>query len=368
MKRLVLAAPDAFKGTCDSAGVAQAVALGARRAGWGCDRCPVSDGGEGFATVLASLASGGAGGHGTWRATRVTGPLGTPVVARWWWAPPEAIVESAAVSGLALVGGASGNDPLAATSRGTGELIAEALEAGADRLLVGVGGSASTDGGLGALEVLEGRGGLGRAEVLVACDVVTLFLDAAREFAPQKGASVAQVAELAQRLSALAGYYSERFAVDVVAMPGSGAAGGLAGGLAALGAELVPGLDLVASRVGLDRRIAASGFVVTGEGRLDSSSWSGKVVGGVVRRAREAKVPVLVLAGSVGPGGLAVPAGTASTPMDHGAGAGPPETAELCGDGLVEVVSLAERFGRARALADPASCVEVAVQEVLEAR
>ena len=185
-------------------------------------------------------------------------------MARWWWAPPEAIVESAAVSGLALVGGASGNDPLAATSRGTGELIAEALEAGADRLLVGVGGSASTDGGLGALEVLEGRGGLGRAEVLVACDVVTLFLDAAREFAPQKGASVAQVAELAQRLSALAGYYSERFAVDVVAMPGSGAAGGLAGGLAALGAELVPGLDLVASRVGLDRRIAASGFVVTG--------------------------------------------------------------------------------------------------------
>ena len=171
-------------------------------------------------------------------------------------------------------------------SRGTGELIAEALEAGADRLLVGVGGSASTDGGLGALEVLEGRGGLGRAEVLVACDVVTLFLDAAREFAPQKGASVAQVAELAQRLSALAGYYSERFAVDVVAMPGSGAAGGLAGGLAALGAELVPGLDLVASRVGLDRRIAASGFVVTGEGRLDSSSWSGKVVGGVVRRGR----------------------------------------------------------------------------------
>ena len=368
MKRLVLAAPDAFKGTCDSAGVAQAMALGARRAGWGCDRCPLSDGGEGFATVLASLASGGARGHGTWRTTRVTGPLGTPVAARWWWAPPEAIVESAAASGLALVGGASSNDPLAATSRGTGELIAEALEGGADRVLVGVGGSASTDGGRGALEVLEERGGFGRAEVLVACDVVTLFLDAARDFAPQKGASTAQVAELRKRLSVLAGYYRERFAVDVVAMPGSGAAGGLAGGLAVLGAKLVPGLDLVATRVGLDRRIGASGLVMTGEGRLDSSSWSGKVVGGVVSRARKAKVPVLVLAGSVGPGGLAVPPGTESTPANHSDGAGPSETAELWGDGLVEVVSLTERFGRTRALVDPASCVEAAVQELLAAR
>jgi glycerate kinase len=273
-------------------------------------------------------------------------------------------VESAAASGLSLVGGGSGNDPLAATSRGTGELIAEALAAGAVRLLVGVGGSASTDGGLGALEVLEDRGGLGRAEVLVACDVAIHFVDAAREFAPQKGASQVQVAELRERLLALTDRYRDRFGVEVGPIPGAGAAGGLAGGLAVLGAKLVSGIDLVASRVGLDDRIAAAQLVVTGEGRLDSSSWSGKAVGGVVRRALEAKVPVLVVAGSLGPGALPVPGDTGRPGMGSGSSGAP----ELAAGGLVEVVSLAERFGSYRAVAEPVSCIEEVVHELLGSR
>jgi glycerate kinase len=258
-------------------------------------------------------------------------------------------VESAAASGLVLVGGASGNDPIAATSRGTGELIAEAIAAGAGRVIVGVGGSASTDGGLGALEALEGLGGLGSAEVLVACDVVTPYLEAAPAFAPQKGASPAQVTVLLQRLQGLADHYCERFGVDVASMPGTGAAGGLAGGLAALGGKLVSGLDLVASRVGLDQRIVAAGLVMTGEGCLDASSWSGKVVGGVVRRALEQKVAVVVVAGSVAPGGLPVPG-------------------ELEGDAPVDVVNLTECFGGARALAEPSSCIREISREFLAGR
>jgi len=340
-QRLVVAAPDSFKGTCGAADVARAVAVGARRAGWGCDLCPLSDGGEGFASVLASHASRG---RGRWQTTTVSGPLGAEVVARWWWAPPEAVLESAAASGLVLAGGASGNDPMAATSRGTGELIAAALRSGAGRLLVGLGGSASTDGGLGALEVLDAAGGLGEAEVLVGCDVVTSFVDAASLFAPQKGASPAQVTELQERLVALGDRYLERFGVDVTSMPRAGAAGGLGGGLAALGAQLVGGLDLVADRCGLDRRISEAELVITGEGLVDSSSWSGKVVGGVLDRARLANVPAVVLAGAVGEAGL---------PKSHA---------------QVEMVSLAGRFGLARASLEPVSCIEEVVQELLEDR
>lgn len=360
-----MAAPDSFKGTCGATEVAQAVALGARRAGWTCDCCPVSDGGEGFAAVLASYAPKG---QGSWETTIVTGPSGAQVAARWWWAPPEAVLESAAASGLVLAGGASGNDPMAATSRGTGELIAAALQSGASRLLVGLGGSASTDGGLGALEALNAAGGLGEAEVLVACDVVTSFADAASQFAPQKGASPAQVTELQERLSALGDCYLERFGVDVTSMPRAGAAGGLAGGLAVLGARLVGGLDLVANRASLDRRIAAADLVITAEGLLDSSSWSGKVVGGVLRRARLARVPAVVLAGAVGQGGLLSPAGVATVDGSRGDAARRNRDSDSERYPQVEVVSLAERFGFARALVEPALCIEEVVRELLEAR
>jgi glycerate kinase len=255
-----------------------------------------------------------------------------------------AVVESAAASGLPLAGGADGNDPVAATTRGTGELLVAAASAGARRVLVGVGGSATTDGGRGAIEAIEGAGGLAGTEVVVACDVETRFVQAAEIFGPQKGATPAQVVELTDRLAAYAGEIRARYGVDVTALPGGGAAGGLAGGLAALGARLVPGFGVVAEAVGLPGRIAGTDLVVTGEGRLDASSWSGKVVGGVVRAAQGAAVPVLVVAGAVGPGGL------------EGAGVG------------VEVCSLTECFGEPRALSDPAGCVEEVVADALVKR
>ena len=341
----VLVAPDAFKGTASAPAIAAAAADAARVEGWDADPCPLSDGGEGFADVLAASSVSGA-----WRESWVTGPLGRPVRARWWMDGDEAVVESAAASGLPLAGGPEGNDPVAATTAGTGELVVAAIAAGARRVLVGVGGSATTDGGWGALGAIEGAGGLGAVEVVVACDVMTLFVDAAARFAPQKGATPAQVDELRARLVTVAARYRDRYGVDVETLGGGGAAGGLAGGLAALGARLVPGFDVVARSVGLAARLAGADLVVTGEGRLDASSWAGKVVGGVLGMAASASVPVLVVAGDVGPGGV------------EGVTC-PPEG----GPSDVQVVSLADRFGLAAALADPAGCAARVVGEAVRA-
>ena len=245
----VLACPDAFKQTASAAAIATAMEAGAHDAEWGCDRCPLSDGGEGFAQVLAH-----AGGGAAEMVTTVTGPLGQAVEALWYLAGTTAMIESAAASGLGLAGGAAGNDPVAATSRGTGELIVAAIDMGVRTVLVGVGGSATTDGGLGAVEAIEAAGGLVGVEVMVACDVETRFADAAAVFGPQKGASPDQVGLLADRLGALAKRYRAQYGVDVAALVGSGAAGGLAGGLAVLGASLVPGFEAVAVAVDLEAR------------------------------------------------------------------------------------------------------------------
>src|SRR5262249_12941544 len=225
-----LAAPDKFRGTLTAAEAALALAEGARLGGWACTELPLADGGEGTLDAL-----GGAN-----RTTRVAGPLLEPVEAEWRLEDGVAVVEAARASGLALAGGALRNDPVGATTRGTGELIAAALVAGAREVIVAVGGAATTDGGLGAGEALGG-GPFG-VPVRVACDVQTRFVDAASVFAPQKGATPAQVELLSRRLEGLAG----RYGPDVARLPGSGAAGGLAGGLAFLGAELVPGFELVA--------------------------------------------------------------------------------------------------------------------------
>lgn len=342
----MLACPDAFKQTASSQAVAAAIAHGARAAGWGCDLCPLSDGGEGFADVVAGAAGAGAqpGRGATDMVTVVTGPLGQPVSARWYLTPGRAVIESAAASGLGLAGGATGNDPVAATSRGTGELIIAAVAAGARQVLVGVGGSATTDGGSGALAVIEQAGGLGGAEVVVACDVETTFVEAAPVFGPQKGASAAQVEELRDRLVDLAERYRRHYGVDVTRLPGSGAAGGLGGGLAAIGARLAPGMDVVADAVGLDARLEAVPVAVTGEGCLDGTSWVGKVVGGVARRAARAGVFVVVVVGSVGDvtrPGWVDPAG-------------------------LEIVSLTDRFGDGRARSEPEACTATAVRETLE--
>jgi glycerate kinase len=281
----VVAAPDKFRGTATARQVAGAVAGAARRVGWTCDEAPVSDGGEGFLEVFS----------GRRHPLRVRGPLGEPVDAEWLLLDDgsTAVVEMARASGLGLVGSPEANDAVAADTTGTGQLIADAVKAGVRRVLVGVGGSATTDGGTGALAVLEPHSRLRGVELVVACDVDTLFVDAAPVFAPQKGATAAQTALLTRRLERLAGLYGDA----VATLPGSGAAGGLAGGLASVGARLVSGFEVVAEALDLTGRLDGADLVVTGEGYLDEQSFRGKAVGGVVALAAELGVPVAVIAG-----------------------------------------------------------------------
>jgi glycerate 2-kinase len=323
VSRLV-AAPDKFKGSATAADLAAAACAAAAAAGWECDPVPVADGGEGTLEVLG----------GPNRRTEVTGPLGEPVQAEWRLDGPTAVVEMARASGLVLAGGAAGNDPLEATTRGTGELVLAAGGVGARRVVVAVGGSATTDGGLGAVEALAGR--VSGIELVVACDVETRFCDAAGDFAPQKGATPAQVLLLRRRLERLVGDYRRRFGVDVSELTGAGAAGGLAGGLAALGARLVPGFELVAETVGLEERLDGADLVLTGEGFVDEESFHGKVVGGMARLCADAGVRLVVVAGEVydAPPGL-------------------------------EVVSLTQRFGSERSHADPLGCVREVVADLL---
>jgi len=287
-----VACPDKFRGTLRADEAAAAIAAGLRRAGYDdVVEAPMADGGEGtLDTLLASLG-------GSRRVARVTGPLGDPVDAEWGVLPSGiAVVEMARASGLALVAGR--NDPLRASTRGTGELIAVARREGFRRVIVAVGGSASTDGGLAAVETLGWS--LQGMEVTVACDVESAFLDAARIYGPQKGATAAQVALLTRRLELLADQYRKRTGFDVTTMESGGAAGGLAGGLAAIGAQLVPGFEAVAEAVGLETALEGASLVVTGEGKLDASSLEGKVVGGVLAWAAELGVPhVAVIAGQV---------------------------------------------------------------------
>ncbi|MGI8758633.1 MAG: glycerate kinase family protein [Acidimicrobiales bacterium] len=327
----VVAAPDKFRGTAPAAAVASAVARSAVAVGWTCDVAPVADGGEGTLEVL-----GGAN-----RCATVTGPLGDLVEAPWRCTGTGAVLEMALASGLELLGGPEDNDPVAASTHGTGELVAAALDAGCRRVVLGVGGSASTDGGLGAVRALEPLGRLRGVELVVACDVRTTFVEAAPVFAPQKGATPAQVELLRRRLERLAQVYEQAHGVDVRALAGSGAAGGLAGGLAAVGARLVPGFDLVAEEIDLADRLEGADLVVTGEGFLDDQSFEGKAVGGVAELAAALGVPVLVVAGEVLPD-VAVPAGA-------------------------RIVSLVERFGRQRAMHDTLVCVEEVVAAHLAA-
>ncbi len=287
----VLAALDKFRGTLTAAEATAAVGAICWELGIDCDEAPLSDGGEGLLDVFG-------GGN---RTSVVTGPLGSRVEAAWRLDRRTAVVEMARASGLALAGGAEGNDPLAATTRGTGELIAKAIEQGARTVLVGLGGSATTDGGLGAIEALGNPARLRPIDLQVACDVRTRFVDAAAVFAPQKGATPAQVRLLQARLEGLAERYVAEYDVDVRDIDGTGAAGGLAGGLLAVGARLLPGFDLVAEHVDLDERLAAADVVITGEGHLDAQSLDGKVVGGVCDLAAAAQVPVVVVVGDFDP-------------------------------------------------------------------
>ena len=283
-----LVAPDSFKGTFTAAEVAAAIARGLRAAGQPADELPAADGGEGTqAALLGALG-------GEERTVEATGPLGNPVEASFALLGDgrTAVVEVAAASGLTLVPEEE-RDAFAASSYGTGELIAAAVDAGAETVLVGVGGSATTDGGAGAIEALRDAR-VTPNEIVCICDVRTPFESAPRVFAPQKGADAATVKRLEQRLKRLATKWKR----DPRGEPMTGAAGGLSGGLwAELHAKLVPGAAYVLDAVGFDTAMRSARYVVTGEGRNDEQTLTGKLVGEVATRCRQGGVACYALVG-----------------------------------------------------------------------
>src|SRR4051794_2379438 len=289
-ERPVLVAPDSFKGTFRASEVAGAIGRGLERAGlMPPDLCPVADGGEGTLDALLPQLGGELAG------LDVHDPLGRPVRAQFGLVEDggTAIVEMAAASGLGLVA-EDERDAWAASTYGTGELIAAAARAGAAVILVAVGGSATTDGGAGALEAIDQAGGLGGARIVVLCDVRTPWEAAPRVFGPQKGADPALVRRLERRLDELAA----KLPRDPRGVPMTGCAGGLSGGLwAAHGAVLEPGAQFVLDALDFDERMRASRAVVTGEGKLDQQTLEGKLVGEIGTRARQAGVPLHAIVG-----------------------------------------------------------------------
>jgi len=284
---VVLVAPDSFKGTLAAAEVARAVADGLRRGGLEAQEMPIGDGGEGTMDALVAALGG------ELRRAEVSDPLGRPLKARFALLPDgRAVVETAEASGLGLVDEAE-RDAWAASTRGTGELIAAAVEAGANEVLVTVGGSATTDGGAGALQALDEAGVEPKLEVL--CDVRTPFEQAPSVFGPQKGADPKLVKRLERRLVKLAAAAPR----DPRGQPMTGAAGGLSGGLWAYRkARLVPGAAYVLDTLGFDHLMRASRFVVTGEGRLDHQTLAGKAAGEVATRCRQNGVACHALVGT----------------------------------------------------------------------
>ena len=277
----ILVAPDSFKGTIAAPDVAAALARGLRESGREAHELPVADGGEGTMDALVRALGG------ELRTVAASDPLGRTTEASFALLPDghTAVVETAQASGIGLVA-EDERDAWAATTRGTGELIAAAVEAGADKVLVTVGGSATSDGGAGALEALA-EAGVGKVDVDVLCDVTTPFELAPSVFGPQKGADEKTIARLERRLDELAATFER----DPRGVAATGAAGGLSGGLyGAFGARLVPGAAYVLDTIGFDDSMRAAAFVVTGEGGLDFQTLQGKIVGEVATRCRQAGV------------------------------------------------------------------------------
>jgi len=290
MHDVVLVAPDSFKGTHRASEVAGAIGRGLERAGWRPpDLCPVADGGEGTTDALLPALGGEV------VAADAHDPLGRPLRTSFALLGDgaTALVETAAASGLGLV--AEGErDAWAASTYGTGELIVAAAQAGAEVILVAVGGSATTDGGAGALRAIEEGGGLRGARIVVLCDVRVPFESAPAVFGPQKGADPEMVARLEERLAKLAAGFPR----DPRGVPMTGAAGGLSGGLwGALGAELQPGAPWILDALDFDARMRRARAVVTGEGKLDEQTLQGKLVGEIGTRTRQAGVPLHAIVG-----------------------------------------------------------------------
>src|SRR5690242_2707285 len=288
-ERPVLVAPDSFKGTFSAAQVAGAIGRGIERAGlMPPDLCPLGDGGDGTLDALLTQLGGELIAH------TARGPLGAPVNTGFGLVEDggTAIVEMAMASGLGLV---ETKDAWNASTYGTGELIAAAAQAGAAVILVAVGGSATTDGGAGAIEAIEAAGGIGRAKIVILTDVRTVWEDAPKVFGPQKGADEAMIERLEQRLDQLAATLPN----DPRGVPMTGAAGGLSGGLwAKYGAALEPGAPFVLDALDFDERMRAARAVVTGEGKLDEQTLQGKLVGEIGTRTRQAGVPLHAIVGT----------------------------------------------------------------------
>jgi glycerate kinase len=327
----IVIAPDSFKDSLSAQGVADAIALGLAQVWPDAQliKCPMADGGEG--TVESILAAC----EGELRRTLVRGPLGASVDADWGWLPQShtAIIEMAEASGLQLVPVAQ-RDACISSTFGTGQLIRAALDAGAQRVILAIGGSATNDGGAGAMQALgvklldaQGQtlspGGLALAQLAsvdlseidprlakvrfdIAADVNNPLCGshgASAIFGPQKGASPVQVEQLDRALGHFADHCATALNNDVRDEPGSGAAGGL--GFAAkafLGAQFKAGVEVVAELVGLADAVAGADLVITGEGRFDAQTLRGKTPFGVARVAREHGVPVIVIAGTLGDG------------------------------------------------------------------
>jgi glycerate 2-kinase len=329
----IIVAPDKFKGSLSAHQAAEAIRRGliAALPSAAVEMVPMADGGEG--TVDAIAAAVGA----QKIITVVTGPLGEPVKAEWArFVSPEgvvtAVIEMAAASGLKAL--REKNRPLEATTAGTGQLIRAALDEGAAKIVIGIGGSATTDGGTGMAYELGARfldargrplapgGGalselasieidgldprLDQVEVLVACDVDNPLCGpagAAAVYGPQKGAGPAQIDQLEQGLRRLASVLESRLGREVAQKPGAGAAGGLGAGLIVFaGAKLESGVELVANVLGLPQRLEGADLVITGEGQIDRQTIYGKVPAGVARLAGQKNIPVVALAGALGAG------------------------------------------------------------------
>ena len=285
----MLIAPDSFKGTFSAFEVAEALEQGAQLAGAACIVQPLADGGEGTAEILARADGGSS------SAAYASDPLGRPIRAEFFlsadWA--TAYIDVAAASGLGLVAEHERNAVVASTY-GTGQLMVAARDLGVSHIVVGAGGSATTDGGVGALCAIDEAGGLGSIHITVLADVVTPFEDAAKAFAPQKGADEEQVQRLAERLAELAQHWPR----DPRGVQATGAAGGLSGGFwAVLNAEIMSGIDCVLDAVGFEEELMNVNGVITGEGRLDEQTPQGKVIAGVMARCAPRGIPVYAVVG-----------------------------------------------------------------------
>ena len=292
----IIVAPDSFKECLDAGEVASAIAEGIFSVSPDAEvrLVPLSDGGEGMTEILAESLGG------ELVPAKVTGPMGETVEARFGRVGNTAILDVASACGLNLVPKERRN-PLIATSRGVGELIAAAINSGCEELLIGLGGSATCDGGEGMMSVPGLRDIASGVKIKVLCDVDNPFIGirgAARVFGPQKGADPQMVDDLENRMEIQVARILSQTGIDVSMMPGAGAAGGLGGALHAyLGAELVPGIETVLDILGFDKEIVDADLIITGEGASDLQTLSGKVPMGVLRRSKG--IPVCILSGRV---------------------------------------------------------------------